>query len=434
MSAAGSDAAEIKPGALAKAHAAALERAASASEEWRRSARSLRVAKGKKIARPAWAVSGRIGYHTFNQVRRSRGGLFGFLILFATPALLSVGYFSLIASSQYTSEARFAVRGGERVAPDAISAITGLASFTQVQDSLIVVNYLKSQAVVEELEREIDLRAIYSRSNIDKLSRFDADEPIEEFVKYWLGQIKLSIESPSGIVTLKISAFSPEDALEVANATVDLSERLVNGLSTRALKDAVAEATAELSRAEARLSAARVTLRDLRNEQATIDPRRTAEGIGKLVSELRLEKIRLEQDITASERGNVDANAPQVQIMRTRVEVIGEQIASLEQQVTSQDGAPSDPLSGKITRFDELELERQIAEKQYTLAATAMERARVNAEGKKVYLAAFVQPVLARDSTYPKRFLFSLLGIGASALIYIVGMAGWRAAQRKFAS
>jgi capsular polysaccharide transport system permease protein len=433
LNAEGIEVAEIKPGALAKAHAAALEKAASAAEQWRRSARSLRLVKGKRIARKNWAVGARIGYQTFAHARRSRSALAGFLILFVIPAIFSILYFSLIVSSEFTSEARFAVRGGERVSTDAISALTGLASFTQVQDSMIVANYVRSQAIVEALEKEIDLRAIYSKHSIDWLSRFNADKPIEAFVKYWLRRVKTSIESPSGIITVKISAFSPEDALKVADATVDLSERLVNGLSTRALNDAVTQAERELARAESRLSAARVALRDLRNSQATLDPRRTAEGIGKLVAELRLEKIHLEQDVAAAERGNIEASAPQVQIMRARLEVIGEQIASLEERVTSQDGAQTEALSGKITRFDELELERQIAEKQYTQAAAALERARVNAEGKRVYLATFVRPVLAYEPSYPHRFLFSLLGVGAAALLYVGGMAVFRAMRRKLA-
>ncbi|PNG25640.1 hypothetical protein [Methylocella silvestris] len=433
VSGGGADASAVKSGALAKAHALALDRAASAAEEWRRSARGLRLVKGKRITRPSWAVGVRLGHHGFSQIRRSRGALIGFFVLFVVPAVASVIYFSLIASSEYTSEARFAVRGGERVSTDAISALTGLASFTQIQDSLIVSNYVKSQAIVEALEREIDLRAIYSKHSIDWLSRFNADEPIEAFVKYWVWRLKTSIESPSGIVTVKVSAFSPEDALKIADATVDLSERLVNSLSTRALNDAVAQAGMELARAESRLSAARVALRDLRNTQATLDPRRTADGIGKLVAELRFEKIRLEQDITAAGRANVGADAPQVQIMRARVDVIGEQIASLEDQVTSQDGSSSQTLSGKITRFDELELERQIAEKQYTLTAAALERARVNAEGKKVYLATFVHPVLAYEASGPHRLVYSLLGVAASALLYVAGMAAWRATQRKLA-
>ncbi|MGH6835540.1 MAG: hypothetical protein ACREC9_08325 [Methylocella sp.] len=429
-----SDAAGIKPGALAGAHAAALERAAIASEELRRSARSVRVANARTVSRASWAITARIAYQTFSPIRRSRSRLFGFLAFFAMPAALATVYFSLVASSQYTSEARFAVRGGARPPIDTIAALTGLASFTQVQDSLIVVNYVNSQALVEALDHQLDLRAIFGRGGIDWISRFDTDDPIEDLVKYWKRHIKMSIGAPSGIVTLQVSAFSPEEALRIANATVDLSERLVNGLSARARQDAVTEAKAELARAETRLTNALATMRDLRNQQSTLDPQRTAEGIGHLISELRLEKIRLEQELTASKRGDVSDSAPQVQIMRTRVDVIGEQITGLEQLLTSRDNIDPGTIAGKITRFDEFELEQQIAEKQYTLAAAALERARVNAQGQNVYLATFVHPVLARNSTYPKRVLFSLLGIAAAALFYAIGMALWRTALRKLAT
>jgi capsular polysaccharide transport system permease protein len=421
----------LTTGARAERRAGALVRAAGVSEELRRAARAVRLAKSHAVARPNWQVGAWAGFQTFGQAWRSRHDLLGLLLFFAAPAGLVVAYFSFVASSQYVSEARFAVRGGERPAVDAISALTGLTSFTQVQDSLITVNYIKSQAIVEDLDRRIGLGAIYASDKIDWLSRFRIDAPIEDFVKYWRGRVKISIEAPSGIVTAQVSAFTPEDALEIAEATVDLSERLVNGLSAQARKDAVSEAESEVARAENRLRDARISLRDLRNEQSTLDPRRTAEGIGRLISELRLEKIRLEQDLTASQRGKIAETAPQNQILRTRIEIISEQIAGLGRLLTSEGGSGTDTIASKITHFDELELERQIAEKQYTLAAAALERARINAGGKKVYLATFVHPVLASDPSYPKRFLFSLLGLGAVGVMYGVGRAGWRLALRQ---
>jgi len=421
-----------KAGGRAEKRATALERAADISKELRRAAGTARLAKNRAVAAPHWQVGAAAGYRTFSQLWGSRHSLLGLLVFFAMPAVLVIAYFALIVSNQYVSEARFAVRGGERPAADAISAITGLASFTQVQDSLIIVNYIKSQALVEDLDRRIGLRALYASDKIDWLSRFDLNDPIEMLVKYWQGRVKIAIEAPSGIVTVQVSAFSPEDALKIADATVDLSERLVNGLSAQARKDAVSEAESEVARAETRLRDARMSLRDLRNEQSTLDPRRTAEGIGQLISELRLEKIRLEQELTASQRGKVAETAPQNQILRTRIEVIGEQIAGLENLLTSEGKTGSDTIASKITRFDELELERQIAEKQYTLAAAALERAKINAGGKRVYLATFVQPVLAHDPSSPKRFLFSLLGVGAVGVMYVVGRAGCDFALRKF--
>ncbi|MCI0736405.1 MAG: hypothetical protein L0Y50_09075 [Beijerinckiaceae bacterium] len=431
MTTATTDSRELKPAALTRIHSAALEQAGKVSQELRRSARAVRLAHGKAVSRPSFAAAARISARAFGTIRRSREDLFGFLAFFVTPAVLVVAYFSLIASSEYMSEARFAVRDSERIPTDMFAALTGLASFTQIQDSLIVVNYVKSQALVEALEREIGISAIYGRDGIDWFSRFDTGDPVEDLVEYWQWHIKTAIESQSGIVTMQVTAFSPDDTLRIANAVVDLSERLVNGLSARARQDAVAEAEAELKRAEARLTGSRIKLRDLRNQQATLDPLRTAEGIDRLISELRLEKIRLEQELTSAQRGNVSDTAPQIQIMRRRAEVIGEQISSLDKLLTSQDNPHGGTIAGKLTGFDDLELERQIAEKQYTLAAAALESARINAEGQKVYLATFVHPVLPTDYTYPKRVLFSLLGIAGVALLYAAGKALARTARRR---
>src|SRR5262249_15432416 len=152
-----------------------------------------------------------------------------------------------------------------------------------------------------------------------------------------------------------------------ANAVVSASEQLVNSMSTRATRDAMEQAQSELDRAERRLGEVRVALRDLRNAQSTLSPRRTAEGINQLIGELRLERARLEDEANSATRIKVTEGAPQMQLLRIRIQVIGDQIADLERQLTSTpETASTKTVSGKITRFDELELDRQIAEKQYT--------------------------------------------------------------------
>ena len=412
---------EIDP--TKRAQQTAWKRGLAISDELRKSARAVRQTTSRPSAKWARVPDRALDYRRFSSIGRRwprfAGPIFGFLI----PALLVVGYLGFGMSSQYMSEARFAVRGGEQIAADPISAFTGLASFTQAQDSLIVVSYVKSRAIVEELERMIGLRKMFSGRDIDWLSRFNEDDSIEDLVKYWRWKIKTNVESPSGIVAIEVHAFSPEDALKIANAVVSASEQLVNSMSTRATQDAIDQARSELVRAEKRLGDVRISLRDLRNAQSTLNPRRSAEGINKLIGELRLERARLEDDANSAKRSQVNEGAPQMQLLRIRIGVIGDQIADLEHQLTSTtDTASTATVSGKITRFDELELERQIAEKQYTLATEAFERARINAERQKVYLATFVSPLLPRDIAWPRyRFWLALAGLVAVAALYWIG-------------
>jgi capsular polysaccharide transport system permease protein len=405
-------------------------RAVAISDQLRKSARGVRSRKSKSLADWASAGPGGLTYRQFSSLSKGWPRLAGPILGFILPAVLVIGYINFELSGQYMSEARFAVRSGERVTADPIAAITGLSSFTQAQDSLIVVNYAKSRAIVEELDRTIGLRNMFSRHNVDWVSRFNVNAPIERLVKYWRWKIKTSIESPSGIITIQVSAFTPEDALKIANAVVSSSEQLINSMSARARQDAMAEAESELARAEKRLGDVRVELYNLRNAQSTLDPHRTAEGINKLIGELRLERARLEEEANSAIRSQINESAPQMQLLRTRIQVVGDQISDLERQLTSVNETSATSVSGKITRFDELELERQIAEKQYTLAVTAFERARMNAEHQKVYLVTFVTPLLPHDSAWPKRFWLSLAGFVTVAALYWVGSFATRTVLR----
>jgi capsular polysaccharide transport system permease protein len=409
----------------------AWKRAVAISDQLRKSARAVRSGKSKTLAEWASVGHGTLSYRQFSFTSggwpRLAGPIFGFVL----PAVLVVGYVSFGMSSQYISEARFAVRGGERVTADPIAAITGLSSFTQAQDSLIVVNYVKSRAIVEELNRTIDLRKMFSHRDIDWVSRFKGKAPIEDLVNYWRWKIKTAIESPSGIITIQVGAFSPDDALKIANAVVSSSEQLINSMSNRARRDAMEEAESELTRAEKRLGEVRAQLHDLRNAQSTLDPHRTAEGINKLIGELRLERARLEEEANSATRSQINESAPQMQLLRTRIQVVGDQITGLERQLTSVTETSVTSVSGKITRFDELELERQIAEKQYTLAVAAFERARMNAEHQKVYLTTFVSPLLPQDVAWPKRFWLSLAAFLIVAALYWIGSFASRTLLRR---
>jgi capsular polysaccharide transport system permease protein len=361
-----------------------------------------------------------VDYRHFSALARRRPRLLGLIVGCLIPAALVAFYLGFVMSDQYTAEAQFAVMGAASTSSDAISKLAGLSAFQETQDAMIVVNYLKSPAIVAELEHTVALGERFSRSDIDRLSRFHAGGSFEKLVKYWRDKIKLDVESPSGIVTVKVSAFSPADALAITKAVAVASENMVNTMSKRAMQDATAQAESELERAQRRIQEVRLALQDLRNAQSTLDPHRTAEGLNKIAAELRLERARLEDDASAAKRSKLEETAPQVQLLRVKIDVISDQIADLERLITTTaDAKSAATISDKMTSFDQLETNHKIAEKQYTAALQTFEIARVNAETKKVYLSTFVPPLLPHDVSWPEhRFLITLVGAAAVAAIY----------------
>jgi capsular polysaccharide transport system permease protein len=264
--------------------------------------------------------------------------------MFVIPTIAAAIFFGLIASDQFEVESQFAIKGRELGPVDAIGALTGMPSLSQAQDGLVIIDYIKSRSLVEKLDREIGLRNFYTRDDIDWIYRFDAEDPIEDFVKYWRKRIYTHIEN-SGIVTVRIRAFTPEDALTVGRAVLAASEQLVNDMSNRSRRDALAQAQEEVSRAETRLVAVREEVRKLRDRERLLDPGKSGEALVKLVGELKLDRIKLDNEYRVSSRSLVPT-APQMQVLKARLDAVTDQIASIEAEMTNANSGREGSLSG----------------------------------------------------------------------------------------
>lgn len=350
----------------------------------------------------------------------ARPHLLSAALIVVLPSLVAAFYFGLVASPVYESEARFAVRTGAVSGIDAFTSAAGVPSINQVQDSLIVANYVQSQAAVEELQQNSELRSRYNRSDIDYFSRLPKDAAIEDVVRFWQRKVSVSIESPSGIITARVYAFSPGDAQAIADALVRASEQLVNKLGAQARNDLVANSEKELHDIEARLRASREKLNQLRVAEGIIDPQLTAQGINMLITELRSEAVKIEQEISTTER-SISSQAPQIQLMRTRLNAIREQIEALQKELTQRRAEGRDAISAVMTRFDQLALERQVLERQYATSSAALEQARSAAARQQMYLATFVRPMLPEDPTGPRRVLYPLLITIGLLVVWAIG-------------
>ncbi len=83
------------------------------------------------------------------------------------------------------------------------------------------------------------------------------------------------IESASGIVTVRVRAFRRDDALNVANAVLRVSEQLVNQMTLRARTESMRHAEEEVRRADTLMGSALRDLARYRDDEGLIDPVKT---------------------------------------------------------------------------------------------------------------------------------------------------------------
>ena len=147
-----------------------------------------------------------------------------FLLAVLVPTALVGLYYLLIASDQYRSEMRFAVRGTERSPLEnlGLSVLPGASS--SASDAYIVIDYVHSKQVLVDIQKKtgIDIRKYFSEPGIDFAYQIDPKMPLEKFISYWRWMIDASFNSTTSITTFEITAFSADDARAIADAVLKL--------------------------------------------------------------------------------------------------------------------------------------------------------------------------------------------------------------------
>lgn len=347
-----------------------------------------------------------------------------FVAFVAIPSLVATVYFGFIAADQFASEARFTVRGGLPTSLEAGGSLSGSPVALIIQDTQVIMNYIESRALVEDLDKSIGLAKLYQDPDVDFFSRLGKDKSIEKIVKYWGHHVDLKVEMPAGIVVMNVRAFRPEDATTIANAALSSSETLVNRLNDQMRADALELAKNERERAQTRLADARADLEKARNQEGILSTKDASQGLNDLMTQVRGQLLKSQQTYDSLRRYE-SPSAPQVRNLQTKIDASKKQIAQLQAQMTSMtpDGESADkPLSGSMSRLDYAVLNNQIAEKIYAGSLAAFERATVASETKLMYITTFVKPVDAQEAKYPRRGLNISLVVGGGLVLWAAAL------------
>ncbi len=335
------------------------------------------------------------------------GGLLGrsFIVAVALPTLLFLLYAFFWQSERYVAETRLTVRAAQqekKPVTDAASMINRLTSGganSASQDAFMVLNYVKSRAIVADLGGRAYMEKKFARPGVDYFSRLARNVSLEDMWKYWLSHISASVDTISGILTVRADAFLPRDALDVARDVVRLSEDLVNKITLRNRGDALSRAELEVNLARQMLADAREKTLQFRNQNVLIDPGSRATSLGEVIGKLTLERIDIVNALSTFSE-SLSSDAPSQRLQRTRLAAVDQQLADLRKKLTNAQGG--DAVSAQIASYERLKLDEQFAEKLYSIAQASYHRARQELEKQQLYLVTVVAPTLPESATYPK--------------------------------
>jgi capsular polysaccharide transport system permease protein len=338
---------------------------------------------------------------------------------------LLIAHYGYLATDRYVTEAQFSVRSASQQTglSDIISSSTGIPSAAGMlgafQDAFVVREFVHSQQLVDRINAELGMAALFGSRTVDWWSRLDSDSTREEMHDYWQYRVSADLDATTGLVTLKVSAFSPEDSLKLTQAILAACQELVNELSANARRDALSFAAAEVAQAEDRLRDARLAVTKFRKNTGDIFPEATARAQLELIAQLDFELAKAKAEVAAL---GLSARAPTQRAAQARITALEEQIALEREKLTGTAAHPgsNDPLSDVLIDYQALEVDRMFAEEFYMSTLTLLESARREAIKIQRYLVVFVKPGLAEEPREPRRGWAVLTVLACTLAGYIV--------------
>lgn len=344
-----------------------------------------------------------------------------FLAAVVLPVLLSTIYYFGVASQQYVSESRFAIKAPNQRAAQTTSFAsliqsTGLSGGQEQSNQ--VIDFVRSRSALEVLDKQLKVREAFGGDDVDVLSRFPRpwqENAFEDLYIYYKDKIEISRDNDTGLVVLRTIAFDPQEAAAINRLLLDQSETLVNNLNENARTKAIAEAETRVIEAEARVKAALKAVSDYRNKAKLVEPLKEATGVVEITNRLIMERATLEAQLSTVRQ--VTPDHPSIPVLR-------EQIGSLTREINRQSarlvGDNGNNISGKLPDYEALVLEQELAQQLLVLAQTTLEQARTEALKQQFYVERVVEPNVPDLPEYPKPFKTVLTILGFALLLYFI--------------
>jgi capsular polysaccharide transport system permease protein len=333
-----------------------------------------------------------------------------FLLTFCLPVALAVLYFGFIASKQFESEARFLVRTTSHGDTANLASLMQNQKISRASDETFAVSdFIQSRDALKDLVANADLRSILSRPGADFLNRFPnfySADKMEALYEHFSHFVDVHVDSESGIATLRVRAFTPDDAQKLAAALLRDAENLVNRLNARVFVDTLRLANATVEEERAKFVDVENQLTQYRNAQNVVDPGKESavalDRLGKLMGSLMQNESSLSEEIA------VAPLSPQIARMRDAVSSLREEIATQRASISGGDKS----LVSKFSEFDRLMLDRELAARGLEAALAHAISARQDVEQQQYYLQTLVEPNLPDRAAYPRRALSILFVAG----------------------
>ena len=342
-----------------------------------------------------------------------------FTLVVILPTILVALYLLAIASPQYVSETHFVVRGQGSVSTGVLTSLlqTADGASPASEDTYAVADYIMSRDAMRALEADVGLKAVFEDRQADLLSRFPGllSNSAEHFYWFYKSHVNAELDTTTGISTLTVRTFHPGDSQRIATVLMTGAEGLINTMNERQRHNTVSSSEREVGDLERRLRTVAAAIASYRSSEALLDPEKQSVPMLRNIDDMRAQLTATRLQI-AQTRASAPSS-PLLPIYERRVRALQSEIAQAGAGVTG----PGDSMVPKLTKFDDLALQRELLEKQLTAATASLQQAHAQADRQALYIDQIVAPDLPDYAAYPRSTVDTLIVFFSLLGLYLMG-------------
>lgn len=332
-------------------------------------------------------------------------------------------FWGLIASDRYVSEAQIIIQrtdlsSGQSL--DFASLLTGSGGGNR-NDQLLLRQHLLSTEMLNKLDARLKLRAHYSDTSRDPITRmWSEDVPQEQFHEHYLKRTGIEFDDYAGVLVIKAQAYDPKTAHAIAAMLVEEGERKMNEIGHRLAQEQVAFVEKQVAESSQRFQEARRAVLSYQNAKGLVSPESTAENLATVVNRLEAQRSELQARRTAL-LGYLSPQAPAVVELDLQVAAIDKQIAGEKARLASPRGKA---LNSTVEEFQRLQMEAQFAQDVYKTALVALEKGQIEATRTLKKVSLLQAPTLPEYPLRPHRLynsiVFALCALILAGIVHLL--------------
>ncbi|SFV75739.1 Capsular polysaccharide export system inner membrane protein KpsE [hydrothermal vent metagenome] len=346
--------------------------------------------------------------------------------LFFSIFIMISSYYLAIKSELYESKTAFIVKSITQ--PSSASSLglslLGVGNSSQLQDSMVVEEYLRSLDMYKEVDKQFQLSKHYKSDALDFIERLPKDATQEDILKMYNEHLLIFYDEKSGILHVSFLHVNPQKAHDILQFLVTRVDYQINEFNRRRAKKELKFVQNEFIKAKQKMEQAIKNLEAYQNKHLLLDPSAEAVSKSSIIAELEGQLSQKKLEYATKKRYLNDDNFELI-LLQNQIKEIKKSIQNVKKRLT---GKEKGKLNQVVFKYEQLKMQLKFATEVYKNTLLQLETTKIEVSKNDKTLSIVSQPNIPDGYTYPNKpkvfitiFILTLLFYGiVSMLITII--------------